>query len=99
MSDHSEEIERLQRQNDLLTLNNQNLAIDPRILAFEGRIKELETTASIAAKEYARQISQQQVRITALEAEIAVMRGTLSRYDEPDDQPIIVHDVPPDAPR
>ena len=38
-------------------------------------------------------------RITALEAAIAVLRGTLSRYDEPDDQPIIVHDCPPDAPR
>lgn len=99
MSDDSEEIERLRRQNDLLTLTNRNLAIDPRILAFEGRIKELKTTASIAAKEYARQISQQQVRITALEAENAILRGTLSRYYEPDDQPIIVHDLPPDAPR
>jgi hypothetical protein len=38
-------------------------------------------------------------RILQLEAEIAVLRGTLSRYDEPDDQPIIVHDCPPDAPR
>ena len=38
-------------------------------------------------------------RVLELEAELAVMRGTLSRYDAPDDQPIITHDVPPDAPR
>jgi uncharacterized protein involved in exopolysaccharide biosynthesis len=45
------------------------------------------------------EIERLRARVTALEAEIAVMRGTLSRYDEPDDQPIIVHDCPPDAPR
>ena len=38
-------------------------------------------------------------RVHHLEAENAILRGTLSRYDAPDDQPIIVHDCPPDAPR
>ena len=45
------------------------------------------------------EIERLRARVTALEAEIALMRGTLSRSHEPDDQPIIVHDVPPDAPR
>ena len=37
-------------------------------------------------------------RITALEAEVAVLRGTLSRYDEPD-EPLVVVEYPPNAPR
>jgi hypothetical protein len=38
-------------------------------------------------------------RVLALEAEVAVMRGTLARHGAPDDQPMIIHDVPGNAPR
>ena len=40
-----------------------------------------------------------QARITELEAELAVTRGTLAAPPPDDDQPDIVHDVPPNAPR
>ena len=39
-------------------------------------------------------------RVLELEAENAILRGTLTRYDATeDDQPVIIHDCPPDAPR
>ena len=37
-------------------------------------------------------------RVHHLEAEIAILRGTLSRYDEPD-EPLVVVEYPPNAPR
>jgi len=43
-------------------------------------------------------LRKQGARVTALEAEIAILRGTLSRYDEPD-EPLIVVEYPPNAPR
>ena len=49
--------------------------------------------------DHSEEIELLRARLLELEAENAVLRGTLSRYDEPDDQPIIVHDCPPDAPR
>ena len=38
-------------------------------------------------------------RILALEAEVAVLRGTLARYDVTDDGPVTLIEVPPNAPR
>jgi hypothetical protein len=38
-------------------------------------------------------------RVAELEAENAVLRGTLARPEPDDDQPEIIHDVPPNAPR
>jgi hypothetical protein len=49
--------------------------------------------------DHSEEIERLRARVLELEAENAILRGTLSRYDAPDDQPIIVHDVPPDAPR
>jgi hypothetical protein len=38
-------------------------------------------------------------RVAELEAEVALLRGTLARPEPDDDQPEIIHDVPPNAPR
>jgi len=38
-------------------------------------------------------------RILALEAEIALMRGTLARYDATDDGPVTLIEGTPNAPR
>ena len=38
-------------------------------------------------------------RVIELEAEVAVLRGTLARYDATDDGPVTLIEVPPNAPR
>jgi len=43
-------------------------------------------------------LREQGCRLLELEAEFALVRGTLAKPTPPDDQPDIVHNVPPNAP-
>lgn len=82
-----EEIARLREGMKILRASDANVMRE-RVYALETQLAEMRSRAVTAETD----------RDLAL-AEIAVMRGTLARHSAPDDQPIIVHDCPPDAPR
>jgi hypothetical protein len=57
-----------------------------------------EQAASTRLAEALAEIKRLRERITELEVELAFARGTLAKPTSDDDQPTIVHNVPPNAP-
>jgi predicted RNase H-like nuclease (RuvC/YqgF family) len=86
MSD-SDEIDRLRARVAKLKAKNERLKYDNEML--ETSVADL----SFNLHSYKQ-------RALELHAANAILRGTLSRYDTiEDDQPVIIHDVPGNAPR
>jgi hypothetical protein len=82
-----------------LEMSNQALAAEQFLDELRDRLEKMHDNALIASREADRHISQSQARILALEAEIAVMRGTLARPDTADDGPVTLIEGTPNAPR
>ena len=80
------EIERLREGIETLRATDANVMRE-RVYALQTQLADMRSRAVAAETD----------RDLAL-AEIAVLRGTLSRYDEPD-EPLVVVECPPNAPR
>lgn len=92
------EIKRLRHQVELLECSIETLVTKQGLRGLEARIEAMRDNEAIAAREADRHISRMQTRITELEAELALAHGTLAKPTPDDDQPDIVHNVPPNAP-
>jgi cell shape-determining protein MreC len=77
-----------------------NEVIDERagFLAEIARLNRTNSDLAALLREQGCRLLDMQDRITALEAEIATLRGTLAAPTPDDDQPTIIHHVPPNAP-